>query len=186
MTEEWACRCCRTDKETIQHFAECPTLTGSAASGGPYATKSLTFSATDFTLKSVAAVGGRVRGTHRRNNRTRAQGRSLRRPRYWCRALPSPPASSEPLGVFGRGSCPSRAPSLSSAGWALQRRLGDARRGLFLRPDWWERPRIERDLMKPPARPSPSSLAERGRWRGSGDPLQLTALTRSASLATAL
>ena len=94
----------------------------------------------------------------------------------------SPPASSATLGVFGRGSCPSRAPTLSSAGWALQRRLGDARRGLFLRPDWWERPRIERDLMKPPARPSPSSLAERGRWRGSGDPLQHTALTRSASL----
>ena len=26
MTEEWACRCCRTDKESIQHFAKCPTL----------------------------------------------------------------------------------------------------------------------------------------------------------------
>ena len=24
--EEWACRCCRTDKESIQHFAKCPTL----------------------------------------------------------------------------------------------------------------------------------------------------------------
>ena len=24
--EEWACRCCRTDKESIQHFAKCPSL----------------------------------------------------------------------------------------------------------------------------------------------------------------
>ena len=36
--------------------------------------------------------------------------------------------------------------------------------------------------MKLPARPSPSSLAERGRWSGSGDPLQHTDLTCSASL----
>ena len=42
-------------------------------------------------------------------------------------ALLRPPASSVPLGVFGRGSCPSRAPTLSSAGWTLQRRLNDHR-----------------------------------------------------------
>ena len=71
----------------------------------------------DFGLESgarelgVPGYGRWWRGTQRRSDRTREQERRTGGLPAGA-ALLRPPASSVPLGVFGRGSCPSRAPSL--------------------------------------------------------------------------